>query len=123
MQIDRLDHVNIRTTQLAAMRAWYVDVLGLVDGHRPPFGDVGAWLYAGDQAVVHLVDVAEPGVGSDKPLKMEHMAFRATGADEFEARLTTHGQKFTKTDVAAIGMTVFNIWDPDGNHIHVDFAT
>ncbi|MCJ7873093.1 VOC family protein [Phaeobacter sp. J2-8] len=51
------DHVNIRTTNLDTMIAWYGDILGLHPGKRPPFRFPGAWLYLGDRAVVHLVAV------------------------------------------------------------------
>lgn len=122
MQITRLDHVNLRTTQLDVMIAWYVDVLGLQNGARPGFGFPGAWLYAGDVAVVHLVEVTDaPGAGSEGALKLEHFALRATGAAAFEARLVAHDLPFRKSGIAALGIVAFNVWDPDGNHIHVDF--
>ncbi|MEO0380803.1 MAG: VOC family protein [Pseudomonadota bacterium] len=123
MQITRLDHVNLRTTQLEAMIAWYVDVLGLKNGARPDFGFPGAWLYAGEVAVVHLVEVtSDPGVGSEAELKLEHFALRATDADKFEARLEDQGIAFQKSGIDALDLVAFNIWDPDGNHIHVDFT-
>lgn len=122
MPIKRLDHVNLRTAQLDAMIAWYVDVLGLHNGTRPDFGFPGAWLYAGDTAVVHLVGVdGDPGSGSETPLKLEHFALTATDARAFEARLTSCGVAFKQSRINALGIEAFNVWDPDGNHIHVDF--
>ncbi len=122
MQINRLDHVNLRTTQLDQMIDWYVDVLGLHNGPRPDFGFPGAWLYAGDAAVVHLVGIdGDPGTGSETALKLEHFALTATGAETFESRLAARGETFRKTGIAELGVTAFNVWDPDGNHIHVDF--
>ncbi|MCV0424076.1 MAG: VOC family protein [Roseibium sp.] len=122
MQINKLDHVNIRTTRLDHLVAWYTEVLGLKSGTRPPFPFPGAWLYAGDTAVVHLVgmDGAE-SVGSEVELKLEHFAFTASGAREFEQRLTDRGEEFQKSEVATTGTVAYNVWDPDGNHIHVDF--
>ncbi|MEL6806451.1 MAG: VOC family protein [Pseudomonadota bacterium] len=123
MQITRLDHVNLRTTQLEAMIDWYVDVLGLINGARPDFGFPGAWLYAGDVAIVHLVGVAQDaGVGSETALKLEHFAMRATDAVGFEARLRDRGVDYRKSGIDELGLVAFNIWDPDGNHIHVDFT-
>ncbi|MEM6372687.1 MAG: VOC family protein [Pseudomonadota bacterium] len=123
MPIARLDHVNVRTKQLEVMTAWYVDVLGLRNGARPDFGFPGAWLYAGDAAVVHHVGVTEPpGAGSEGALKLEHFAFGATDAAVFEARLDDRGVTFRKSGIATLGLVAFNLWDPDGNHIHVDFA-
>lgn len=123
MHIKRLDHVNLRTTRLEEMIGWYVDVLGLSNGERPDFGFPGAWLYAGDHAIVHLVDVDPPeSTGAEVDLKLEHFAMIASGAAEFEARLNDLGQKFQKMAVEGTGLVAFNVWDPDGNHIHVDFA-
>ena len=122
MQIERLDHVNLRTAQLDTMIAWYVDVLGLHNGARPEFGFPGAWLYAGEGAIVHLVGITDaPGVGSETALKLEHFALSATGADTFEARLKDRNVPYRKAGIADLGIVAFNLWDPDGNHIHVDF--
>ena len=123
MQITRLDHVNVRTTQLEAMIDWYVDVLGLVNGARPDFGFPGAWLYAGDVAVVRLVGVSDDaGAGSEAALKLEHFAMRATDAAGVEARLRERGIDYRKSGIDELDLMAFNIWDPDGNHIHVDFT-
>ncbi|WP_299622605.1 VOC family protein [uncultured Tateyamaria sp.] len=124
MQIEKLDHVNLRTAQLDAMIAWYRDILGLRRGERPDFGFGGAWMYAGDTAAVHLVEVdGAPGAGSELSLKLEHFAFTASGVPEaFAARLTETATPFRRSESQETGLIAFNIRDPDGNHIHVDFA-
>ena len=43
-----LDHVNVRTANLAELTRFYEDVVGLRSGERPPLGFPGAWLYARD---------------------------------------------------------------------------
>ena len=123
MQINRLDHVNLRTTQLDVMVEWYGDILGLAPGARPDFPFPGAWLYAGDDAIIHLIGiVGDPGVGSESALKLEHFAMTATDSASFEARLMARDIPFKQAHIAEMGITAFNIWDPDGNHIHVDFT-
>lgn len=123
MPITMLDHVNIRTAQLDAMIAWYTQVLGLENGDRPDFGFPGAWIYAGDMPVVHLIGVeGAPGAGSEDTLKLEHFAFSATGLAEFEALLRDRGEKYRRADNPLTGLVQMNVWDPDGNHIHVDFS-
>ena len=123
MHVTGLDHVNLRTKQLEAMIEWYTSVLGLRDGDRPNFPFPGAWLYAGDQAVVHLVGISEdPGAGSDVPLKLEHFALSASGRAGFEARLKEKGERFETSELQSVGIVQYNVWDPDGNHIHVDFS-
>lgn len=123
MQIGKLDHVNLRTTQLDAMIAWYGDILGMPSGPRPDFPFPGAWLYAGDTAAIHLVGIdGTPAVGSEERLKLEHFAFTATDADAFEARLKERGEEYRRSVQPGNGTVSINVWDPDGNHIHIDFA-
>ncbi len=122
MQIDKLDHVNLRTTQLDTLVDWYTDVLGLRAGERPDFPFPGAWLYAGDAAIVHLVAIdRDPATGSETELKLEHFALAATGRAEFEARLQDRGEQFRRVEIASFGIIQINVWDPDGNHLHIDF--
>ena len=122
MQIGKLDHVNVRTTQLESMIDWYTRVLGLKQGERPPFSFGGAWMYAGATATVHLVDIdTPPATGSETSLKLEHFAFTATGHVEFEQKLKSLGEKYRSSKVPSINLLQYNVWDPDGNHIHIDF--
>lgn len=118
--IERLDHVNIQTAQLVTMIAWYEDMLRLKSGWRPPFPFDGAWIYAGEFPVVHLVevDVAPPKA---QDLALEHTAFFAKGLQEFIARLQASGERFRLVRVPGTPLVQVNIWDPDGNHLHVDF--
>ncbi|MEM9707512.1 MAG: VOC family protein [Pseudomonadota bacterium] len=122
MTIQRLDHVNVVTANLEEMVAWYEAILGLRSGSRPDFPFGGAWLYAGDAPVVHLVeDGKQSRTGSEAPLKLEHFAFSATGASAFERKLEEYGDPFTKTEVKGAGAIQFHVSDPDGNHVHIDF--
>lgn len=124
MELKQLDHVNVRTDNLDAMVKWYNDILGMRSGDRPNFPFPGAWLYVGDLAAIHLIGVEDnPGAGSEGDLKLEHFAFSATGFKEFEERLKAAGEKYERRDVPGGVITQFNIWDPDGNHIHIDFPT
>ena len=54
---------------------------------------------------------------------MEHFALSANGLKEFEANLVSAGEKYMRRDVPGGVITQFNVWDPDGNHIHIDFPT
>jgi len=122
MEITKLDHVNVRTTQLSAMIDWYTGVLGMRSGWRPDFSFDGAWMYLGESPVVHLVEIAETATGAEVPLKLEHFALAATGsAAQFEAHLSDLGEKFKRGKPPSSNLLQVNVWDPDGNHIHVDF--
>ena len=124
MQITRLDHVNLRTTQLEVMSQWYSNLLGLQSGPRPNFPFEGVWLYVGDIPIVHIITIDDDKtVGSEESLKLEHFALRAsTGMREFEDKLKAIGERYRRSDITDFGIAQFNIWDPDGNHIHVDFV-
>ena len=121
-----LDHVNIRTAALERMVAWYEAVVGLKRGPRPPFPFPGAWLYAGDRAVVHLIGLKQAPSGSAEreALRLEHFALRAGDSADLHAYLKhlkergVEGQVVTLPDGSAVQV---NLWDPDGNHLHLDF--
>ena len=118
--VSGLDHINIRTADLAATTALFVDVLGLAVGWRPPFPFPGAWIYCGNDATIHLVGVEElpPQEGI---LQLEHFAFNAVGLKDFLARLEREKVPYDGRRVQGGGGVQINVRDPDGNHIHVDF--
>ena len=119
--IKRLDHVNLRTTALDGMIAWYGEVLGMKPGPRPGFSFPGAWLYAGERPVIHLVGVDTPRGAEPDQLRLEHFALAGDGLKALIDRLESAGEKFRLNRIADFGIIQVNIWDPDGNHIHVDF--
>ena len=121
MQLGQLDHVNIRTANLDAMVEWYCGILGMKNGARPPFPFPGAWLYAGEQAAVHLigVDAAAPDTGD---LQLEHFALTASGLTEFTDRLEKAGVPYQAIRVPGLNILQINLHDVDGNHIHIDFS-
>ena len=90
MPLARMDHFAIRTAKLKSTRDFYIDVIGLTEGMRPPFKFPGHWLYCGEQPVVHLIG-HDPGNAAikhaagertDEQLEgstgsVDHIAFRA----------------------------------------------
>lgn len=119
MPLTHLDHVNIRTCNLAEMIRFYTEIVGLKNGNRPQFAFSGAWLYCGDRAAVHLVEVADPPQGLQP--KIEHFAFMASDLSGFLKLLTSRDVPFNTRVVAGVGNTQVNIHDPDGNHIEIQF--
>jgi catechol 2,3-dioxygenase-like lactoylglutathione lyase family enzyme len=88
-----LDHINIRTAELARTTAFFTDVLGLTIGWRPDFPFAGVWLYAGDKDLVHLVEVARPAAAS-KGSALDHFAFAIDDYEAAERALNAHGMAF-----------------------------
>lgn len=120
MGLERLDHINVNTTQLEKLKAFYSDVLGMSPGPRPNFSFGGAWMYCGGRPAVHLVERAqlEPVHGD---LKLQHFAFAAKGLGEFLARLSQLDVPYRVGILDDFEICQINVTDPDGNHLHVDF--
>lgn len=121
MQVLALDHINIHTADAAALAQWYVDVLGFEIGDRPNFpGIKGVWLYAGQDAMIHLVET--PNVARAPSPQLEHFSLRAAGYHRFLETLNSKGIEFHIVDVEGFDIVQVNIEDADGNHLHVDFT-
>ena len=120
MQVKKLDHVNIHTANVDRMVEWYDRVLGMRAGDRPPFSFPGAWLYCGGEPTVHLVGVDKQPQTTG--LQLEHFAFSATGLKDFMERLKREGVRYDARKVPRSDGVQINVWDPDGNHIHIDFS-
>jgi len=121
MELTGLDHVNIRTADLDGLCRFYEDVLGLVKGPRPPFAFEGAWLYCGDLAVVHLVELSEPAKVDD--VRIEHFAFCAEGLAGFLSQLDDKGIAYQHAIVPGSGRHQVFLHDPDGNRVEIQFGS
>ncbi len=56
MKIRKLDHISISTDCLEETKRFYCDLLGMEEGFRPQLKTTGYWLYAGEDALIHLVE-------------------------------------------------------------------
>ncbi|MSO69999.1 MAG: hypothetical protein EXQ98_06970 [Alphaproteobacteria bacterium] len=54
MPLNRFEHVLLLSDRPKETRDFYVKVLGLKDGYRPPFPFPGYWLYLGTTPCIHL---------------------------------------------------------------------
>lgn len=118
--INGLDHINIRTADLAASKAFLMDVLGLAEGWRPPFPFPGAWLYAGEKDVVHLVEVEAPAAESAGS-SLDHFAFDISDYDDALARVTRSGQKFRAVETPGTTVKQIFVRDPNGVTIELNW--
>jgi catechol 2,3-dioxygenase-like lactoylglutathione lyase family enzyme len=120
MAILGIDHINIGTHQLEATRAFFRDVLGLTEGWRPDFTFGGAWLYAGDGAVVHLVDLTDPKRPSDEAA-LDHFAFRIDDFDDATRRLDAAGVRYRAVTVPNAPIRQIFLRDPNGVNIELNY--
>ena len=120
MAIRGIDHINIGTNRLAETRAFFCDVLGLTEGWRPDFAFGGAWLYAGDAAVVHLVELSEAKAPSSDAA-LDHFAFRIDDYDEVVLRLEAAGVPFRAIEVPNAPIRQIFIRDLNGVNIELNY--
>src|ERR1044071_9239598 len=92
--IDGLDHFTITTSDLTRSRSFYMDVLGLTEGDRPPLGFPGHWLYAGGRAILHLVGddgAVKRGGRKANQQGFDLIALAARGMKDLAERLKARG--------------------------------
>jgi len=124
MPIVAINHVNLRAERalLEKLRDFYVDVVGLRVGERPPFDFHGYWLYLADQAVLHLVDDATaPKIGDPTSGTYDHVAFTCRDMAAFEQHLHDRGVHFWRTVVPGQRQTQIFVTDPAGNGVEFNF--
>ena len=121
MPIETLQHVNIRCADARASRDFYVEVIGLKEGYRPPFPFPGHWLYLGEVPVIHLVqkpagEGRRPGSG-----EIDHVAFGGSDLDAMRARLAASGNPFEEKVVPRDGVIQLFVKDPEGVKLELNF--
>ena len=120
MTLRRLDHVTVLCSDLDRSRAFYAQALGMRDGERPAFNFPGAWLYAGDRPVVHLVGGRNDGALNSTG-SFDHFAFDAEDLDGARSRLKDHDIAFTEAEVPGGRLHQVFLHDPDGVMIELNF--
>jgi catechol 2,3-dioxygenase-like lactoylglutathione lyase family enzyme len=114
-----LEHFNVYCKDLKKTVAFYEKYVGLRDGDRPPFNFPGAWMYAGEQAVLHLV--FESGRGDHGSGAIDHIALRCTGIRETVDLLKNDGVPHVIRKVPARPLQQVFVHDPDGIQIEMNF--
>jgi catechol 2,3-dioxygenase-like lactoylglutathione lyase family enzyme len=118
MTVSGLAHVNIATPHLDETRAFYVDVMGLAEGQRPPFKSRGYWLFAGDRPIVHLVE--DLALSPALPVAgINHIAFQTDDVEAFAGRLKAHGIAFEASVVPGTKDSQLIFTDPTGVRLEV----
>jgi catechol 2,3-dioxygenase-like lactoylglutathione lyase family enzyme len=120
MAITGMNHFTVLTDDVGATVAFYRDLLELVEGPRPSLGFPGAWLYAGRQAVLHVV-----GGRARSELRagaIDHMAFSATGLAAAIAALDAKGIAYQCRQQVGSGVWQVFLHDPNGAKVELDFA-
>lgn len=120
-----LNHINIRTNDLAGTRDFYADVMGLEEGFRPPFPTPGHWMYAGDMPIVHISPSEPDGPARTNPDAMgdglDHFAMWGSGLKDQLAALDRHGIDYEKRLAGGGAVIQLFFEDPNGARIELGF--
>ena len=121
MSLGHIEHFLVLSDDMDGTRDWYVRVLGLVVGDRPPLPFAGYWLYLGGVPVVHVADrsayeahAAWTGGGA-----LDHIAFSATGYEELRSRLAAAGVEAVENEVPGVMRQLF-LEDPNGVRLELN---
>ena len=125
MPITGLNHINFRAHPplLDALRDFYCDVVGLIEGPRPPFPRPGYWLYAGGEPIMHLYE-AEVGEIREPEADgvFDHVAFSCSDPAATEARLKALGVPYRSTGIPGTHLRQIFLQDPAGNRVELQFS-
>jgi catechol 2,3-dioxygenase-like lactoylglutathione lyase family enzyme len=119
--VDELQHVNLRTADANRSRDFYVDVVGLKVGPRPPIASVGYWLYLGSVPVIHLVQRNGDGLPQSGSGAVDHVAFHGVDFEGTRDRFSALGVTFREALIPRDGTRQLFVHDPDGVKIELNF--
>ena len=137
--VGNINHVTLCCSieQLPGVEAFYREVLGLRVGPRPAFDFPGAWLYAGDEPIIHLAATRRQAASGKEPNSsspavspgaavstgaIDHFALRVAGRlDEWRDRLGARGITFSEAPVPEFLLYQFFLHDPLGVRIELNF--
>ncbi|HTS23697.1 MAG TPA: VOC family protein [Casimicrobiaceae bacterium] len=146
MDIKRIDHYSIRTTDVEASRRFYTEVIGLSVGPRPEFPFPGLWLYngqppadlehsAGNYGIVHVMGVdpnapqglvdtlgyVDPDTLKGSTGALDHIALSVTGRGSMVTRCRSANVAYFERTVPNLGLHQMFLKDPNGVIIELNF--
>lgn len=116
----QFNHVNIRSRNMEAMRGFLEEVIGVKPGARPDFPFPGYWLYAGDNAVIHLIEWEGDELHAGP---IDHVAFGKFDFDEKKADLEAKGYTCKVADVPGLPLRQIFVEGPDGVTLELQCPT
>lgn len=120
MTIAGMNHFTVLSSDLERSKAFYINILGLTEGYRPPFAFPGAWLYAGDQAILHIM--AGKPMPANAAGVIDHMAFTASDLQSVADTLKRQGISYELHRLKGLEIWQLFCHDPDGAKVELDFA-
>jgi catechol 2,3-dioxygenase-like lactoylglutathione lyase family enzyme len=125
MGLEALNHYTITPVDLEATKEFYVKVLGLEVGYRPPLAFPGYWLYCGGQPTVHLIGPRESDahIRREKAAtgRLDHIAFSCTGLKDMRERLARNAIEHEERVIPRDRQTQIFLYDPDGVAVELNY--
>lgn len=115
--LQALDHVTLRSTDLARTLDFYQQVLGMKPGPRPSFSIPGSWLYIAGRPVLHILETPIEGHGA----AIDHVAFGARSRALLSARLDAAAVPFELVALPDGSALQMFLRDPDGARLELVF--
>ncbi|MFL2980419.1 MAG: VOC family protein [Methylophilaceae bacterium] len=123
--ISAINHYNLRSESkmMEILKNFYIEVVGLKMGTRPPFKSNGFWLNAGKKDVLHLSETKKNDINPvNIKSTFDHMAFTAEGKEKYIKILKERKIEFYLRKVPEIGTEQIFFKDPAGNGIELIFC-
>ncbi|MRT21594.1 glyoxalase [Comamonas sp. CAH-2] len=123
-----LFHLAIKTSNLDATRAFWVQVIGLREVARPDFGFPGAWLACpqpGGQAIIHVY-AGGPALGGASVVQsgtaaIDHVSLACSGYHAYRARFEAAGLDWREFLVPGTSLWQLFVYDPSGVQLELTF--
>ena len=123
--IKGINHYNLRADDqtMHSLKEFYINIVGVTLGQRPPFKSKGFWLKAQGKDVLHLSSTKnnekkEHHVNAT----FDHLAFSASNLKYYEEILNENNIPFTFREVPEIGTKQIFFKDPVGNGVELIFT-
>ena len=122
--INGIDHYNLRSDEkmIETLKNFYINIVGLKLGYRPPFKSKGYWLYAKEKDVLHLSsskDNIKNLINIDSTL--DHVSFSANDKSFLMETLEKNNIVFKERHIPEINIDQLFFKDPAGNGIELIF--
>ncbi|RVT89414.1 VOC family protein [Sphingomonas crocodyli] len=132
MPVAALDHVNVRTTDIAGTLAFYRDVLGMEVVPAPGANDItrSGWvldtakrpiIHVGSAELNYPSDGTHPFTPANGSGAVHHVAIACTDAPDMRRRLEAAGLDVSENAIPSINMLQLFAVDPNGIMLEMNF--
>jgi catechol 2,3-dioxygenase-like lactoylglutathione lyase family enzyme len=120
MPVNGINHINIRTTDIAASAQFYVEVFDFEFRSIPMGAGQANWLFdKNGRAIIHLRNMAVP---PDSTGPIDHVALDCEGQSEIIERLGARGIEYSVFNIQP-DLALVLVKDPHGVMLELNFKS